>query len=103
MSPVEPSKLPAVGAARAVVSGERAQIEARTRPAVPASTGTGSAASGVSLEVTAPVETTVPPVDAERVQAIKAALRDGSYPLVPTKIADAMIAAQVSLSLPERG
>ena len=42
------------------------------------------------------------PVDAERVQQIKAALKDGSYPLVPTRIADAMIAAQVSLSLPER-
>jgi len=43
-----------------------------------------------------------PPVDAERVQEIRNALRDGSYPLVPAKIADAMIAAQVSLSLPDR-
>jgi negative regulator of flagellin synthesis FlgM len=99
MSSVELSKLPAVGAARAVTAGERAQIEARTRPAAPASAG---AATGVSLEVSAPLETAAPPVDAERVQAIKNALRDGSYPLVPTKIADAMIAAQVSLSLPER-
>jgi len=102
MSPVELSKVSAVGAARAVAAGERAQIEARPRPAAPVGTGTGSAASGVSLEVTAPLEAAVPPVDAERVQQIKAALRDGSYPLVPTKIADAMIAAQVSLSLPER-
>ena len=101
MSSVELSKLPAVGAARAVAAGERAQIEARTRPAAPLA-GTGNAASGVSLEVSAPLETAAPPVDAERVQAIKNALRDGSYPLVPTKIADAMIAAQVSLSLPER-
>lgn len=100
MSSVELSKLSAVGASRAVAAGERAQIEARTRPA--ASAGAGAAASGVSLEVSAPVETVVPPVDAERVQAIKNALRDGSYPLVPTKIADAMIAAQVSLSIPER-
>ncbi|WP_285712084.1 flagellar biosynthesis anti-sigma factor FlgM [Erythrobacter oryzae] len=98
MSSVELSKLPAVGAARAVAAGERAQIEARTRPAAPPA-GT---ASGVSLEVSAPIEAAAPPVDAERVQAIKNALRDGSYPLVPTKIADAMIAAQVSLSLPER-
>jgi negative regulator of flagellin synthesis FlgM len=36
------------------------------------------------------------------VQEIRNALRDGSYPLVPAKIADAMIAAQVSLSLPDR-
>ncbi|WP_073973113.1 flagellar biosynthesis anti-sigma factor FlgM [Erythrobacter donghaensis] len=100
MSSVEPSKVPAVGAARAVAAGERAQIEARPRPAAAASGS--AAASGVSLEVSAPVEAAAPPVDAERVKQIKAALADGSYPLVPTKIADAMIAAQVSLSLPER-
>jgi len=100
MPSVELSKLPAVSPVRAVAAGERAQIEARTRPAAPASAG--AAASGVSLEVSAPVEASAPPVDAERVQQIKAALADGTYPLVPTKIADAMIAAQVSLSLPER-
>jgi negative regulator of flagellin synthesis FlgM len=99
MPSVELSKLPAVSAARSVAAGERAQIEARAPAAAPANSG---AATGVSLEVSAPVETAAPPVDAERVQQIKAALRDGSYPLVPTKIADAMIAAQVSLTLPER-
>lgn len=101
MPSVELSKLPAVSAPRAVAAGERAQIEARTTPAPAA--GTGAAASGVSLEVSTPLDPAAPPVDAERVQAIKNALRDGSYPLVPTKIADAMIAAQVSLSLPEKG
>jgi negative regulator of flagellin synthesis FlgM len=101
MTSVEPSKLSAVGAARAVTAGQRAQIEARPRPAA-APAGSGAAASGVSLEVSSSAEAAAPPVDAERVQAIKSALRDGTYPLVPTKIADAMIAAQVSLSLPER-
>lgn len=100
MPSVELSKLSAVGAPRAVAAGERAQIEARTPSAAPASSG--GAVSGVSLEVSARVDVATPPVDAERVQQIKAALRDGSYPLVPTRIADAIIAAQVSLSLPER-
>lgn len=100
MPSVELSKLPGVSATRAITAGERAQIEARPRPA--AADTSGAAASGISLEVTAASDTANPPVDAERVQQIKAALRDGSYPLVPTKIADAMIAAQVSLSLPER-
>jgi negative regulator of flagellin synthesis FlgM len=100
MPSVELSKLPAVGAARAVAAGERAQIEARSRPASAANAG--AATPGVSLEVTMPTEVATPPVDAERVSQIKAALKDGSYPLVPTKIVDAMIAAQVSLSLPER-
>jgi negative regulator of flagellin synthesis FlgM len=105
MPSLELSKLPSVSAARAVSAGERAQIEARA-PAS-ATPATGPAASGISLEVSRSeglggVEPATPPLDSERVQQIRAALRDGSYPLVPTKIADAMIAAQVSLSLPER-
>ncbi|MBU7579865.1 MAG: flagellar biosynthesis anti-sigma factor FlgM [Porphyrobacter sp.] len=88
-----------MSATRALAAGERAQIEARPRPA--AASPLAAAASGVSLEVTTPADAASPPVDAERVRQIKAALKDGSYPLVPTKIADAMIAAQVSLSLPE--
>lgn len=100
MPSVELSKLPSVGAPRAVSAGERAQIEARPRSAGAATPA--PAAPGIALEVSAAAESANPPVDAERVSQIKAALRDGSYPLVPTKIVDAMIAAQVSLSLPER-
>lgn len=98
MPSVELSKLPSASAPRAVAAGERAQIEARPRLQGSAA----PAAPGISLEVTASADNAGPPVDAERVSQIKAALRDGSYPLVPTRIADAMIAAQVSLSLPER-
>lgn len=36
-----------------------------------------------------------PPVDADRVQQIKRALQDGRYPIVPAKIADRIIAAQL--------
>ena len=42
-----------------------------------------------------------PPVDVERVALIRAAIASGSYPLVPAKIADAMIAAGLHLSLGE--
>lgn len=100
MPSFELSKLPGVSAARALSASERAQIEARARPAA-ASAAPAGPASGISLEVTGAAEAVSPPVDAERVSQIRAALRDGSYPLVPTKIVDAMIAAQVSLSLPE--
>ncbi len=34
-----------------------------------------------------------PPVDAERVAEIRKAIEQGTYPLVPHRIADAMIAA----------
>lgn len=36
-----------------------------------------------------------PPVDQDRVQLIKKALQEGRYPLVPARIADRMIAAQM--------
>ncbi len=38
-----------------------------------------------------------PPVDAERVQQIRQAIEDGRYPIVPAKVADAMIAAGLLL------
>lgn len=38
-----------------------------------------------------------PPVDVERVKVIKNAIERGTYPVVPTKIADAVIAAQLLL------
>ena len=37
------------------------------------------------------------PVDSNRVTEIREALREGRYPLVPVKIADAMIAAKFML------
>lgn len=99
MPSVELSKLPGVSAARALAAGDRAQLEARARPA--AASGSVPAAPGISVEVSSAPDAVSPPVDAERVAQIRDALKDGSYPLVPTKIVDAMIAAQVSLSLPE--
>ena len=38
-----------------------------------------------------------PPIDNERVEAIKQALADGRFPLIPAKTADAMIAAKLIL------
>ena len=38
-----------------------------------------------------------PPVDSDRTSAIKAAIKSGTYPILPTKISDAMIAASLIL------
>jgi negative regulator of flagellin synthesis FlgM len=97
MPSVELSKLQGIAAPRAVSTSERAQIE--TRPG-PAPRPVAAAPSGVSIEVGGALDSASVPVDAERVAEIRAALQDGSYPLVPTKIVDAMIAAQVSFALP---
>lgn len=96
MPSVELSKLQGIAAPRAVATGERAQIEARSG----STRAPGAPASGVSVEIGGTVEAVSPPVDAERVQQIRAALKDGSYPLVPTQIVDAMIAAQISFAVP---
>lgn len=96
MPSVELSKLQGIAAPRAVSTGERAQIEPRAN----AARGAAASVPGVSVEVGGTVDAARAPVDAERVQQIRAALQDGSYPLVPTQIVDAMIAAQVSFAVP---
>jgi len=58
-----------------------------------------AAVPDAAVEIEAAALAAAPPVDADRVAAIRAALADGSYPLVPTRIADAMIAAGLRLSL----
>ena len=42
------------------------------------------------------------PVDAERVQIIRKAVESGTYPVVPAKVADAMIAAGILLRAPNK-
>jgi negative regulator of flagellin synthesis FlgM len=100
MPSVELSKLPGITPARALATSDRAAIESRA-PAAPRSPSAALDA-GISVEVSAAPEVATPPVDAGRVKQIRDAVRDGTYPLVPSKIADAMIAAQVSLSLPDQ-
>ncbi|MCJ2178233.1 flagellar biosynthesis anti-sigma factor FlgM [Novosphingobium album (ex Hu et al. 2023)] len=41
------------------------------------------------------------PVDTDRVETVRKAVESGSYPLIPAKIADAMIAAGVLLRSPK--
>ncbi|MEQ5788052.1 flagellar biosynthesis anti-sigma factor FlgM [Erythrobacter sp. NFXS35] len=96
MASVELSKLQGIAATRALSTSDRAQIETRAGASRPADVPP----SGVSVEIGGAADPATPPIDAERVQQIRAALQDGSYPLVPTQIVDAMIAAQISFALP---
>lgn len=101
MPSIEINKLQAVTGAKPVSGTDRtAAGEARMlRDAKPGAKAPGD--GGVSLEVATGVASVTPPVDADRVAQIREALRDGSYPLVPTKIADAIIAAQYSFEVEE--
>jgi negative regulator of flagellin synthesis FlgM len=69
--------------------------------ATPAARPTSAVASGEDkdVEVSRSELTTggQAPIDTERVAKVRQAIADGSYPLVPAKIADAMIAASILL------
>lgn len=98
MPSFELSKLQGVSAPRALSESDRAELEARAGASV--KPGEAAAAkSGVAVEVGAAIDTSTPPVNNERVEEIKQALKDGSYPLVPTQIADAIIAARVGFGV----
>ena len=44
-----------------------------------------------------------PPVDRERVQQMKRAIQQGRFPIVPARIADRLIAAQLDWAMPKEG
>lgn len=101
MSPIDRLKTPAtapvagVGNGLATKAGKDAG-ETSHRLAVSA-----APQQGVSVELKGSVDASQPPVDAERVAQIREALKEGSYPILPAKIADAMIAARLMLGLGE--
>jgi negative regulator of flagellin synthesis FlgM len=61
-----------------------------------ASDTAGTDAPALSLTTTAGASA---PVDADRVAEIRRAIEDGRYPVLPTRIADAMIAAGLLLRI----
>ncbi|WP_260925002.1 flagellar biosynthesis anti-sigma factor FlgM [Novosphingobium sp. 9] len=58
-------------------------------------------AAAPSVETTAALDPGEAPIDTERVATIRRAVESGNYPLVPAKIADAMIAAGMILRSPK--
>ncbi len=95
MSPFEIGATRAVGAVQVKPATTSAPAPAKTETQRPAVTDASSAAQvqrSSALDAGAK-----PPVDIERVKVIKNAIETGNYPLVPAKIADAMIAAGMLL------
>lgn len=62
-------------------------------------TGTTAPATepGVVVELAGGAGSATAPVDHDRVEQIRNALREGTYPIVPARIADALIAARLVL------
>ena len=88
-----------IGATRPVGAVQVEQVnpasQSTTSPAEPA----GAAATTGTGEVQTSLSTTAGtvPVDQTRVEQIRDAVNKGSYPLIPAKIGDAMIAAGMML------
>lgn len=98
MPSFELSKLPGVTPPRALSESDLTQL-ASARASRGVNSSETAEQPGVALEISAPTNALEVPFDNDRVSQIREALRDGSYPLVPTEIADAIIAARVGFGL----
>ncbi len=87
MRPIEIQQMRLTRATERVVPVEKA------RPADPVAKGE----KDVQVSLGNGLEAKAPPVDVERVEKIRQAIEAGTYPLLPAKIADAMIAAGIIL------
>ena len=90
-----PSEIAPVSPVRAVRPGPFAASSGESGAPAPA------ASPPPALRIETSALAAAPPVDTERVAQIRSALAEGTYPLVPARIADAMIAAGLRLSLGE--
>jgi negative regulator of flagellin synthesis FlgM len=93
------SAVPNAGQASAIGQGAKAvQTEAVAETAKgPAQAGTAAP----QVETSDAVKAGAAPVDQERVVTIRNAIEKGTYPVLPIKIADAMIAAGMLLRSPK--
>lgn len=66
-------------------------------PAAKAAANAGAPAAGATVVRSDALDPGAPPVDLDRVQMIRKAVESGTYPVVPAKIADAIIAAGIFL------
>lgn len=85
-----------IGVKPGTVQGSRTEpAGTKVVPLEPVRAPQPAAIAETSLRETAKAMAAKPPVDAERVHQIRRALEEGRYPIVPAKIADRLIAAQL--------
>ena len=97
MTPIDPAKLSKTQRPTSGVATPVHRAEA-VRPLQHAERESGAAATFGLIGPTAGADA---PFDTDRVAEIRKAVEQGRYPIVPTRIADAMIAAGFLLRTPE--
>jgi len=90
-SPIRPAR-PVASAREQAATGASSQTAQPNRAGAPAQPIVAAATLGSA---------STPPVDQDRVALIRKAIAEGSYPVVPAKIADAIIAAGMLLRAPK--
>ena len=83
---------------RAISGADPRPVPANTTPAPSSSAPTHSNEAAAMVSSTA-LNAGQVPVDGERVAQIRKAIQTGSYPVLPVKISDAMIAAGIMLQV----
>ncbi|MBB3956524.1 flagellar biosynthesis anti-sigma factor FlgM [Novosphingobium sediminicola] len=88
-----------VNAVRPVTTSSAASpsVSTETRSAGQAAAGSTVNGDGATVVSTTAISAGDAPVDTDRVASIRKAIEDGNYPIIPTKISDAMIAAGMML------
>lgn len=95
-----------IGASRPVSAVQVTQVGQGSKPvqteaAAEAPKAPAAAAAAPQVETSDAVKAGAAPVDQERVATIRHAIETGTYPVLPIKIADAMIAAGMLLRSPK--
>jgi negative regulator of flagellin synthesis FlgM len=101
--PVSAVQVNTIGTGAKPVQTETPAVQAaQAASAVAATAGASAAASAApQVETSDAVKAGAAPVDADRVRTIREAIETGKYPMIPAKIADAMIAAGMLLRSPQ--
>ena len=99
MPPIEVGSTRAIGAVGANPAGSKSVGSPSVAPSAQSVTAPAAASAPLKPSVTTSegLDPGAPPIDIERVTQIRKAVESGSYPLVPARIADAMIAAGLLL------
>ena len=96
MPPIEIGPARPVGAVRTNAAKPSTAVASAAAPT--ASPSAPAPAVAAAVQTSPALDPGKPPIDENRVSVIRNAIQKGTYPLLPTKVADAMIAAGLMLS-----
>lgn len=92
-----------IGASRPVGAVQLSTVQPATQPAAATDststtpTPTAQTSAAAQVQTSLAVSAGTAPVDQTRVDEIRKAVQNGTYPVIPTRISDAMIAAGMML------